>query len=66
MVNEDRLRDELLAAEMRFTWAMGEYEKIRIENENLKFELEKYRSIIGSNPNYKTRGKDNESNPDKT
>ena len=38
-MKDTELHDELLAADMRFKWAMKEFEKYRIENERLKEEV---------------------------
>jgi hypothetical protein len=46
-MTEKELHDELLAADMRFLWAMREFEKYRIENERLKEELVQLRRHIG-------------------
>lgn len=55
-MDNNSLHDELLAADMRFKWAMNEYEKIRIINETLNNELEKLRSIIGRNTTHTLEG----------
>jgi hypothetical protein len=46
-MTESELQDELLAADMRFLWAMREFEKYRIENERLKEKLVQLRRHIG-------------------
>ena len=46
-MTENELHDELLAADMRFKWAMQEFEKYRIENERLKEEMVQLRRHIG-------------------
>jgi len=45
-MTEKELHDELLAADMRFLWAMREFEKYRIENERLKEEVAKLRGAL--------------------
>jgi hypothetical protein len=56
-MTENELHDELLAADMRFKWAMREFEKYRIENERLKEELVQLRRSLGEFP----RGRADES-----
>jgi hypothetical protein len=46
-MKDTELHDELLAADMRFKWAMKEFEKYRIENERLKEEVVQLRRYIG-------------------